>query len=90
MAGIEKTKAAIADFGVVVNDAIAVAEGGLTLSDLFSLPHVIGSVTTLFNDAKAAVDSGEINDLDSAEIVELLKVVIALGADVMAKLKPAV
>lgn len=87
MAGIEKTKASLADLGVVINDAISVAEGGLTLGDLLALPHVIGGLTTLFADAKAAVDGGELADLDASEVVELLKDVIAMGADLMGKLK---
>lgn len=83
MAGIEKTKEALADLGAVAADLKAISADGLTAGDLLKVPGLAKDLIDLYNDAKAAKDNGEISDLDWTEITELYTQAAAQVGDLL-------
>jgi len=83
MAGIEHTKAALADVRKTAADLREVAKDGLTAGDLLKVPELVKDGISMFNDAKAAKDAGEISDLDWEEITVLWTDVTAIISDLL-------
>ncbi len=86
--GIEKLKAAMVGLEALSGSVGDVMEDGkVSLGDITKLPSIISQAMQLFADGKAAVDAGELQDIDLAEAQELLRVLIEMGAKIFAQFK---
>jgi hypothetical protein len=88
--GVENLKKSIADLGEILKAGSEVMEDGkLSFGDVTKLPALVSGVYHLADDAKAAMEAGEIADLDFVECKELLADILDLAAKIVSAVKPA-
>lgn len=84
----ENLQKAIADLSEVVGTMGAVLEDGkLTAGDMVKLPALMTEFYHLFEDGKAAVESGEIKALTLDDAHALISSIFDLGAAIASQIK---
>lgn len=88
--GIQNIEAAIADVSGMVDAAADLASDPTAISkEIKDVPTILMGLYHLAVHGKAAVDAGEIKDLDAEEAKKLLTEIFELGAKVVSVVKPA-